>query len=125
MANQQIYTLLYVTVQGKLLTEEASVTITRQTGSQAVLTVAKGYAGESPGAAMVEISVTSAVPTADFEYDAGADMQALNFVEIGLIGPGGKQLVAKGAIIKDSLKHSVNSESTYDFEFRGGFSTFQ
>lgn len=125
MANVQIYSLLYCLVNGKLLTEEASVTLTRSTGSQSVMTVAKGYAGESPGAETVEIDITSAVPAADFEFDAGAVMESLQAVEIGLAGPGGKVLTAKGFIISDSLKHSVNSESTYDFKFRGGFTRFQ
>ena len=125
MANVQLYTLLYVLVNGKLLTEEANVTLSRATGSQAVMTVAKGYAGESPGAATVEIDVTNAVPAADFEYDAGSVMQSLQAVEIGLAGPGGKVLTAKGFIISDSLKHSVNSEVNYDFKFRGGFAVFQ
>ena len=125
MANVQIYSLLYCLVNGKLLTEEASVTLSRATGSQSVMTVAKGYAGESPGAETVEIDITNAVPAADFEYDAGAVMESLQAVEIGLAGPGGKVLTAKGFIISDSLKHSVNSESTYDFKFRGGFARFQ
>ena len=58
----QLYTLAYVTVENALLTEEASVTVNRATNSQVVNTVAKGYAGESPGAATTEIQVTNAVP---------------------------------------------------------------
>lgn len=124
MANVQLYTLAYCTVDGKLLTEEGSIQVTRATNSQAVNTVAKGYAGESPGAATVEIQVTNAVPAADFELDAGAIMQALKTVEMGVIAAG-KQLVARGFIVTDSFKHSVNSESSYDFTFRGGFENFE
>ncbi len=125
MANLQLYTLAYVTVNGSLLTEEASVTVSRSTGSQAVITVAKGYAGESPGAAMVEIDVANAVPAADFEFDAGANMKSLQEAEMGIVGPGGKTLVSKGFIISDSFKHSANSESMYDFKFRGQFAEFE
>jgi hypothetical protein len=124
MANVQLYTLAYCTVDGKLLTEEASLNVTRATNSQAVTTVAKGYAGESPGAPTIEIQVTNAVPAADFELNAGPFMKALQAVEMGVICAG-KQLVAKGFIIQDSFKHSVNSESNYDFTFRGGFEDFQ
>lgn len=124
MANVQIYSLMYCLVEGALLTEEASINAVRETGSQAVLTVAKGYAGESPGAATIEIDVTNAVPAADFEYDAGQHMKTLTAVEIGLL-MAGKQLTAKGFIIRDSFKHSVNSESQYDFKFRGGFEEWQ
>lgn len=124
MANVQLYTLAYCTADGKLLTEEASLTVNRATNSQAVTTVAKGYAGESPGAPTVEIQVTNAVPAADFELNAGPFMKALKTVEMGVI-VAGKQLVAKGFIISDSFKHSVNSESNYDFTFRGGFEDFE
>lgn len=124
MSNPQIYTLAYVTVDGKLLTEEGSVTVNRATNSQAVNTVAKGYAGESPGAPTVEIQVTNAVPAADFELNAGEVMRTLKTVEMGIIAAG-KQLKAVGFIVSDSFKHSVNSESAYDFTFRGGFEDFE
>lgn len=121
----QLYTLIYCTVNGKLLTEEASVTVTRTTNSQPVSTVAKGYAGESPGAPMVEIDVDNAVPSADFELDAGPFMNSLEAVEMGVIGPGGKQMIAKGFIISDTFGHSVNSESKYSFKFRGAMGLYE
>lgn len=124
MSNPQLYTLAYCTADGKLLTEEASITVTRASNSQAVNTVAKGYAGESPGAPTIEIQVTNAVPAADFELDAGEFIQTLKTVEMGVI-VAGKQLKAVGFIIQDSFKHSVNSESQYDFTFRGSFAPFE
>lgn len=123
--NLQLYTLVYCTINGALLTEEASVTVTRSTNSQAVNTVAKGYAGESPGAAMMEVDVDNAVPAADFEFDPGDNMAALTPAEMGLVGPGGKRLKGKGFIISDTLKHGVNSESMISFKFRGGFAKWQ
>lgn len=120
MSNLQLYTLAYVTVGGALLTEEASVSVTRRTNSQQVTTVAKGYAGESPGAPNCEIQVTNAVPAADFELDPGPFMKSLQVVEIGLIAAG-KQITVKGFIVEDTFKHSVNAESTLDFSFRGRF----
>lgn len=124
MSSPQLYTLAYVTVDGKLLTEHASVQVTRASNSQAVTTVAKGYAGESPGAPTIQIQVTNAVPAADFELNGGAFIQTLKVVEMGVI-TAGKQLKAVGFIIEDSFKHSVNSESNYDFTFRGGFQDFE
>ncbi len=124
MAGLQLYTLAYVLVDGAILTEEGSVTVNRATNSQPVNTVAKGYAGESPGAANVEIMVTSAVPSADFEMNPGRYMKGLKEVEIGVL-VAGKQLTAKGFIISDSFKHSVNNESSLDFTFRGGFVDYE
>lgn len=124
MSTLQLYSLAYVLVDGAILTEEASVTVNRATNSQAVNTVAKGYAGESPGAASVEIQVSSAVPSADFELDPGRFMKSLKDVEIGIL-VAGKQLTARGFIISDSFKHSVNSESMIDFTFRGSYADYQ
>lgn len=121
MSGLQLYSLIYVLVNQAILTEEGSVTVNRATNSQPVNTVAKGYAGESPGAAMVEIQVDSAVPSAGFEMNPGEFMKNLKECEIGLLGPGGKQLTAKGFIISDSFSHSVNNESKLSFSFRGKF----
>ena len=124
MSGLQLYTLAYVLVDGAILTEEGSVQVNRATNSQAVNTVAKGYSGESPGAASVEIQVTSAVPSADFEMNPGKFMKSLKEVEIGVLAAG-KQLTARGFIISDSFKHSVNNESSLDFTFRGSFTDWE
>ena len=124
MANVQQYSLLYGTVNGQLLVEEASITVTRQTRSQEVNTTAKGYAGESPGAVLMEIDFTNAVPAIGLEFDAYSAMASLTPVNIGILGPGGKVLKGKGFIISDSIKHSVNSESMYEFKFRGTMAPF-
>lgn len=124
MSNPQVYTLAYVTAESALLTEEASVQVNRASNSQAVNTTAKGYAGESPGAPTVEIQVTNAVPAAGFEFDAGKYINGLIPAEIGVVAAG-KQMKAVGFIISDSFKHSVNSESQYDFTFRGSFKEWE
>src|SRR3990167_10475833 len=103
MSEFQLYAAAAVLVDGLFLTQESSVTVQRSTNSQAVNTVALGYAGESPGAAMVEIDVKNAVPSADFEMNPGKFMKSLKECEIGILGPGGKQLTARGFIISDTF----------------------
>jgi hypothetical protein len=124
MSGLQLYALAYCLVDGAILTEEASIQVNRATNSQPVNTVAKGYAGESPGAANCEIQVTNAVPSKDFEMNPGKYMKGLKEVEIGVL-VAGKQLTAKGFIISDSFKHSVNNESTLEFSFRGSFADYE
>lgn len=124
MAQSQLYSLAFVTVNGKLLTEEADVTVNRNTGAQPVNTVAKGFAGVSQGAATVEIDVTNAVPSADFELDAGPFMESLQDVEIGVI-VAGKQMIAKGFILSDTFAHGVGKESSYSFKFHGAFAKYE
>lgn len=119
MSEFQLYAQAGVIIDGAFLTQESSVTVARSTNSQPVNTVPLGYAGESPGAPMVEITVRNAVPSADFELNPGKFMKTLKEVEIGILGPGGKQLTARGFIISDNFQHAVNSESSLEFSFRG------
>ena len=121
MANLQQYTLLYVTADGALLSQEQSLQVDRTTNSQAVSTVANGYSGESPGAGMMEVTVESEVPSGGFEFDAGKKMAALIPTKVFTIGPAGKQLKGECMIISDSIKHAVNSATAYTFRARGPF----
>ena len=83
-ANLSLYSLIYVTVNGALLTEHLSVEVRRLTDAQIIKTVAKGFAGVSPGAPWCSIDVKSAIPSAAFELDPGPFMKALQSVEMGL-----------------------------------------
>jgi hypothetical protein len=116
----QLYTLGEIYVNGSKLAEEASLTVNRKTNSQIVLTVAKGYAGESPGAAMCEIDVVNAVPAAAFEMDPGDFMNGLKVVEFTFF-VASKTLTFKGFIIDDNFSHAVNSEAKLTFKARGEF----
>lgn len=121
MANLQLYTTANVFVNGAILAEEVGVRVRRSTGSQPVTTVAKGYAGESPGAGMIEIEVENAVPSADFELNPGPFMKNLTACEISLYGAG-HTLSVRGFIVEDSFGHSVSNPSNLSFTFRGPFS---
>ena len=125
MGEFALYSLAFCLVDGMLLAQEGQLSVNRSTNSQAVNTVALGYAGESPGAAMVEIDVKNAVPSADFEMNPGKFMKSLKECEIGILGPGGKQLTARGFIISDTFEHSVNAESSLSFKFRGKFKDWE
>lgn len=117
--NLQLYSLVFWTADGALLAEQKSGSISRATNSQAVNTVAKGYAGESPGAAMSEFDVENAVPAGGFEFDAGKKMAGLITTHLYEIGPGGMQYRGECFIISDTLRHGVNQEATYSFRARG------
>src|SRR6266404_659968 len=108
--NLVLYSLAFITFEGSLLAQEASCSIRRTTGSQPVGTVALGYAGESPGMAMCEIEIESAVPIAALEIDPTKVMQGLIPVEIGVV-MAGKVAKSKGFIHEDDYRHALNQES--------------
>lgn len=116
----QLYTIGEIHVNSQKLAEEAQMQVSRKTNSQIVATVAKGYAGESPGAAMTEIDITNAVPALAFELDPGDFMDGLKVVQFTFF-VAGKTLVFKGFIIEDNFSHAVNTESKLTFKARGEF----
>jgi hypothetical protein len=120
----QLYTLIYAVANGVLLAEEQQIDIARATNSQAVATVLKGYAGESPGAGMVEIDVKNAIPQAGFEFDMGSKMAGLIPIDVQVIGPGGKTMNGKAFVISDTIKHGVNQEASYEFRARMALALF-
>lgn len=114
-----------------VLSEEASISLDRTTNSQPVMTVVKGYTGESPGAPMVELSVDSAVPSTGFELDPGLYMAALSLNSHGenpngvnftiVLSEGAVSFGFKGFIYADNFQHAVNSASKLTFRARGAF----
>lgn len=119
MANLQQYTKAVIYINDSVLSEEASVTVKRSSGSQPVKTVAKGYSGESPGSPMTEISVSNAVPASDFELDPGLFINLVDVVKITIFAAG-RTMTVKGSIIDDNFSHAVDSEAKLEFNFRGG-----
>jgi hypothetical protein len=121
MSNLQQYAKCTILWNGNLLSEEASVTLKRASNAQIVKTVAKGFAGMSKGAVMVNISVSNAVPSAGFELDPG-DFIMDNLVgQITLIlGDYSLELTANGFITDDNFSHAVDTASKIDFDFVTG-----
>lgn len=119
MANVQTYTKAVVYINGNLLTEESNCTVKRESGGNAVKTVAKGYSGRSPGAPMTMITVKNAVPSADFEFNPGAFINNTVEVEVSVFAAG-KTLTVVGFIISDNFQHGVDAAAELEFEFEGG-----
>lgn len=114
----QLYTQCEVYLDGAKLTEETGVKLGRTTKAQLVETVARGFAGMSPGAKMITVSVDNAAPAASLEVDPGTYMTGLRVAELTLFAAG-KTLTSKGFITDDSFSHSVNTPSAISFEFIG------
>lgn len=128
-SNPVLYSILFTVVTAtnkttSLLAQEQEVDITRNTQSQAVETVALGYAGESPGAPMMEVDIVNAIPANGFEFDAGPSMLLLIPAKIQVLGPGGKSVKGNGFIISDSIRHGVNQQARYSFRARMSMQLF-
>ena len=109
-----------VYINGKQLTMASKITLKRETGSKQVNTIALGYAGESPGSPMMTGSVTSAIPSQDFELDPGSFMADLKQCTVTLFA-GNRPLTFDATITGDSDDFGVDAESTLNFDFRAAY----
>ncbi len=119
-----LYTNAIVYVDGAQLTQETDITVKRTSGSNPVNTVARGYSGESPGAAMVDISCTNAAPALAFELDPGKYMKTLSTCELAVFASG-KTLTGKVFIYEDNFSHAVNTEAKLSFSARGNYTDWK
>lgn len=115
-----LYALCEVYLDGAKATEETSVKLNADSKAQVIDTVAKGFAGVSPGSKMITITVDNAVPSAGFEFDPSSHVGTLKVVELTLFAAG-QTLTTKGFITSYSFQHSANSPSSLSFEFVGEF----
>lgn len=127
MSDNQIYALANVLVNGSLLAEEMSVTLSRDSKAQEIETVVKGFSGISPGAARTTLEVESAVPAADFELQPDkywSNSGVPQKVEATVFVGSGRVLTFKGFIISDNFTHAVNSPSKLKMTIVGGFASY-
>lgn len=69
MPGSGLYDLLFVRVNGELLAENLEVDVTLESDIARVLTIAKGFAGITPGSPVVMIKFKQAVPISGMEFD--------------------------------------------------------
>lgn len=124
MAQPQLYSNAKVYVNGQLLSEEASVSVTFHSGLNPVFTTSKGWSGHSQGSPYLEISVDNAVPDAGFEWDPGAAMAEGQFVKVS-VQAASAVLTATCSVIQADFSHSVNNESKLSIRFQGEFAQFE
>ena len=123
-ANQQQYALLFTLGNGKLLSEMQDISFAAVSNAQDILTLAKGFAGQSKGADMVTWTVKNACPLGGFEWDVLPNMVTLTPVTLQLWGPGGKKSKSFAWIKNVTVEQGVGKQSSYDFSAVGPVSLF-
>ena len=100
---------------GQLLVEEQEIDWNRTANAVEVDTVAKGWAGTSPGSPKIVVDVGNAMPSGGFEFDAGPYILSQTPIPFQLLGPGGKVMKGDMIIERDNGKHGVGTQASYDF----------
>ena len=123
MSTQQ-YANVEVYADGGKFLESTSVKLTRDAKGQIIETLGRGFAGISPGAKMLSIGISNAVPAASMEYDAGTKMGRYEPVELTLFAAG-KTLPSKGFWMSDDFSGAVNSPSGLELSFVGEWAEWE
>jgi hypothetical protein len=122
-SNLTQYSISAIYVNNACLTQAFQISVDRMTNSSIVETLALGYSGESPGAPRTEISISNAVPSADFEFDPGQFMGTLQPVSFSVF-EAGRTMTFNGVIVSDNFSQAVNSKATLEFKARGSYATW-
>lgn len=85
MSQSILYSNAYVTMDSAVLSEATSIRINKNPNLNLVSTLAKGFSGVTLGAAMCEITIETAVPSADFEVNPDRFMTIGKQVELGAV----------------------------------------
>lgn len=120
----QTYSNAYVVIEGRLLTQEASVSIEKVSNSKPRNTLAKGFAGMSLGAGLAEVSVENAVPSKDFEWHPDFFLRTGQAVEVG-IAMASRQTLIKGFITSVTYSHAVNDAAKMSFKLTCRLADFE
>lgn len=124
MSKLQLYSKVYVYINGSLLVQNADVKITRHSGMTPLSTLFRSFAGSAQGNQFIEIAIGNAVPEAGFEYDPGIVEETYGaFVNISLVA-GGSTLTTDGNIIEDNLSYAIDSSSKLDITFHGEYANW-
>jgi hypothetical protein len=124
MADLKLYSNAEFFVNGTFLAEEASVTMSKRSGLSPVFTMGNGFAGMSQGVPTIEITVESAVPSADLEFNPDSYMLIGEVVEVRLV-MANRESNIKGFCTEASYSHSVNDASKLSMTFMCRFGEFE
>ena len=144
----QEYQILYLSVDGNLLTEVQSINVVRTDGGADVETLVRDYAGRVKGAAKADITVRGVIPyepndTGGAAFSSGgmvtgpgiqfdqtmltganqnANKPVSFLVQVGF--PQAQQMLFQGFIHNMTIDVSVGKQADFTFQASGQFSTF-
>jgi len=119
-----LYGQLAIYINGSLLTETTSISISRSMETQDIHLVGGGFQGILTSTPVVTVEVKSATPSTSFELDPGRFMKSNAQINFTISNSGSNTIQFKGFIIEDNFESAVNSNSTLSFKAKGIFQHF-
>ncbi len=115
-----VYDQLFVDLDGALLMENVTLAIDLEGDDQDVLTIAKGWAGQTPSPKKTMIQLGNVIPPEGQEVDAWKATLLSEKHKIRVTsGATGKSLVSEGFIRKPKISAGVGKTADQSFEFHG------
>ena len=111
MTQSILYTNAYTTLDSAVLSEVTEVGINKNPNLNVVSTLAKGFGGVNLGAAVCEITLSSAIPSADFEFNPDPYMVIGKLVTVGVV-MANRQMATKMFITEADYKAGVNQAAS-------------
>lgn len=124
MSDLKLYSNCEVYLNSGLLAEEASVSIEKKSGLNPVFTVVNGLSGMTLGAATMEVSIESAVPSADFEFNPDGYMAVGEPLDLRIV-MANRETNTKGFITDASYAHGANDASKLTMKLLCRFAEFE
>lgn len=124
MAESKLYSNCYVTMDSAVLSEAVSIRINKNPNLNPVSTLALGFAGITLGAAMCEVTLETAVPSADFEVNPDKFMRTGRLVELGAV-MASRQMQTKMFVSGAEYGAGVNQASSLSITLIGPMSDWE
>lgn len=118
MAQSILYTNTYTTLDSAVLSEVTTVKINKNPNLNVVSTLARGFSGVNLGAAVCEITLESAIPSADFEFNPDAFMTIGRLVTVGVV-MANRQMQTKMFISEADYSAGVNQAASLSIKLIG------
>jgi hypothetical protein len=119
----ELYSQGQIFADGQLVADATTVKLDFNTNDNPVFTLAKGFAGITPGAGQTGVSIDQAIPRAGYDYDWFQRAVGRTPVEI-VAWRGSKKMNIKGFIQTIGEQLGVNQTSVGSIAIIGGEPTF-
>jgi hypothetical protein len=116
-----VYDQVFQYINGALLAENTTITLALEGQDQDVMTIVKGFAGQTPGPQKVVASCDNVIPTSGFEVNTWNKQLNSEKVEMKFqFGGSGVSLVSEGFLRGNQIEGGVGATTSLKFEFHGG-----
>lgn len=121
-----IYDQAYVSLDGLLLGEATTISTSLEGDDQDVVTLVKGFAGQTPSPRKRVTSIENHVLTTGFEYPFEKKQRDSVVVTMGVqLGGSGKKLATKGFLRNVKVEAGVGKSLMVSFEHHGEPAIFE